>query len=110
MTTYAILALLAAFTLDGGMIRNAVWILMAGLAAKTYIAYRAGGGLLLSLALALEDREAPFRDHDREFAVEAQAMLVADAVEANYGAWSGIPRLPVPAGRIFDARVFELDL
>jgi hypothetical protein len=42
MTTYAILALLAAFTLDGGMIRNAVWILMAGLAAKTYIAYRAG--------------------------------------------------------------------
>jgi hypothetical protein len=42
LTTYAILALLAAFTLDGGMIRNAVWILMAGLAAKTYIAYRAG--------------------------------------------------------------------
>jgi hypothetical protein len=42
MTTYATLALLAAFTLDGGMIRNAVWILMAGLAAKTYIAYRAG--------------------------------------------------------------------
>ena len=41
ITTYAILALLAAFTLDGGMIRNAVWILMAGLAAKTYIAYRA---------------------------------------------------------------------
>ena len=44
MTTYAALALLAAFTLDGGLIRNAVWILMAGLAAKTYIAYRAGGG------------------------------------------------------------------
>ena len=42
MTTYAIMALLAAFTLDGGLIRNAVWILMAGLAAKTYIAYRAG--------------------------------------------------------------------
>jgi hypothetical protein len=42
MTTYAILALLAAFTLDGGIIRDAVWILMAGLAAKTYIAYRAG--------------------------------------------------------------------
>ena len=42
MTTYAILAMLAAFTLDGGMIRNAVWILMAGLAAKSYIAYRAG--------------------------------------------------------------------
>ena len=42
MTTYAILALLAAVTLDGGMMRNAVWILMAGLAAKTYIAHRAG--------------------------------------------------------------------
>jgi hypothetical protein len=42
LITYAILALLAAFTLDGGLIRNAVWILMAGLAAKTYIAYRAG--------------------------------------------------------------------
>ena len=42
MTTYAILALLAAVTLDGGLIRNAVWVLMAGLAAKTYIAYRAG--------------------------------------------------------------------
>jgi hypothetical protein len=41
MTTYAIVALLAAFTLDG-TIRDAVWILMAGLAAKTYIAYRAG--------------------------------------------------------------------
>jgi hypothetical protein len=41
MTTYGLLALLAAFTLDG-LIRDAVWILMAGLAAKTYIAYRAG--------------------------------------------------------------------
>jgi len=42
MGTYAILAVLAAFTLDGGLLRNAVWILLAGLAAKTYIAYRAG--------------------------------------------------------------------
>ena len=42
MGTYAILALLAAFTLDGGLMRNAVWILLAGLAVKTYIAYRAG--------------------------------------------------------------------
>ena len=42
MMTYAIVALLAAFTLDGGAIRDAVWILMAGLAAKTYIAHRAG--------------------------------------------------------------------
>jgi hypothetical protein len=41
MSTFAALALLAAFTLDG-LFRNAVWILMAGLAAKTYIAYRAG--------------------------------------------------------------------
>jgi len=42
MSTYAVLALLATFTLDGGLIRNAVWILMAGLAAKTYVAHRAG--------------------------------------------------------------------
>ena len=42
MATYAVLALLAAFTLDGGLLRNAVWVLLAGLAAKTYIAYRAG--------------------------------------------------------------------
>jgi len=42
MATYAVLALLAAFTLDGGLMRNAVWILMAGLAVKTYIAYKAG--------------------------------------------------------------------
>jgi len=42
MTIYTIVALLAAFTLDGGAIRDAVWILMAGLAAKTYIAHRAG--------------------------------------------------------------------
>ena len=39
---YAVLALLAAFTLDGGLLRNAVWILLAGLAAKTYIGFRAG--------------------------------------------------------------------
>ena len=42
MGIYAVLALLAAFTLDGGLIRNAVWILMAGLAVKTYIAHKAG--------------------------------------------------------------------
>lgn len=42
MAAYLVLALLAAFTLDGGLIRNAVWILLAGLAAKTYIAYKAG--------------------------------------------------------------------
>ncbi len=42
MGSYAILALLAGFTLDGGLLRNAVWILLAGLALKTYIAYRAG--------------------------------------------------------------------
>ena len=39
---YTVLALLAAFTLDNGLLRNAVWILLAGLALKTYIAYRAG--------------------------------------------------------------------
>ncbi len=42
MATYAILAVLAGFTLDGGLLRNAVWILLAGLALKTWIAYRAG--------------------------------------------------------------------
>ena len=42
MGTYAVLAILAATTLDGAIIRDAVWILLAGLALKTYIAYRAG--------------------------------------------------------------------
>jgi hypothetical protein len=42
MGAYVVLALLAAFTLDGGLMRDAVWILLAGLAVKTYIAYRAG--------------------------------------------------------------------
>jgi hypothetical protein len=41
MSSYAVIALLAAFTLDGTF-RYAVWILMAGLAVKTYIAYKAG--------------------------------------------------------------------
>ena len=42
MSTYTILAILAGTTLDGGMMRNFVWILLAALAFKTYIAYRAG--------------------------------------------------------------------
>jgi hypothetical protein len=42
IVAYVVIALLAAFTLDGGVLRNAVWILMAGLALKTYIAKRAG--------------------------------------------------------------------
>ena len=37
MTTYAVLALLATFTLDGNF-RLVVWIFLAGLALKTYIA------------------------------------------------------------------------
>jgi hypothetical protein len=41
MAAYAVIAALAAFTLDG-VLRVAVWILMAGLAAKTWIAYKAG--------------------------------------------------------------------
>ena len=41
MGTYGALALLAALTLDG-MMRYAVWILMGGLAVKTYIAKKAG--------------------------------------------------------------------
>ena len=42
MATYAILAALAAFTLDGGKIRNAIWIVMAGLALMTYSAHKRG--------------------------------------------------------------------
>jgi len=42
MGAYAAIGVLAAFTLDGGLLRNAVWVLLAGLAVKTYIAYRAG--------------------------------------------------------------------
>lgn len=41
MGSYLLLALLATFTLDG-VFRLAVWILMGGLAAKTYIAHKAG--------------------------------------------------------------------
>jgi hypothetical protein len=41
MSAYAVLAALAAVTLDGAL-RYGVWILMAGLAAKTWIAYKAG--------------------------------------------------------------------
>jgi len=39
MGTYAVLALLAAFTLDGNF-RLAVWIFLAGLGVKTYIAHK----------------------------------------------------------------------
>ena len=42
LSAYAALAVLADFTLDGGLLRNAVWVLMGGLAIKTYVAYRAG--------------------------------------------------------------------
>jgi hypothetical protein len=41
MGAYVVLALLAGFTLDGIM-RNAVWIFLAGLAVKTWIAHKAG--------------------------------------------------------------------
>jgi hypothetical protein len=40
MGCYGVLALLAAFTLDG-KIRLAVWIFLAGLALRTLIAYKA---------------------------------------------------------------------
>ena len=40
MATYAIIAVLATFTLDGKF-RNAVWIFMGAFALKTYIAYKA---------------------------------------------------------------------
>lgn len=39
---YLALAVLAAFTLDGGLLRNAVWVVMGALAVKSYVAYRAG--------------------------------------------------------------------
>jgi hypothetical protein len=42
MTVYAVIAILAAFTLDGGKYRNVVWVLMAGLALKTFAAKKAG--------------------------------------------------------------------
>ena len=42
MSAYAAIAVLAAFTLDGGLLRNAVWVLMAFFAVKSYVAYRAG--------------------------------------------------------------------
>ncbi len=41
MSAYAILALLAAFTLEGAF-RYFIWILMGGLALKTWIAHKAG--------------------------------------------------------------------
>jgi hypothetical protein len=41
LAAYAVFALLAWQTLDG-MLRTAVWILLAGLALKTWIAYKAG--------------------------------------------------------------------
>ncbi len=39
MAAYAVLALLAAFTLDGKFL-YAVWIFLAGIAIKTCIAYK----------------------------------------------------------------------
>lgn len=41
MSSYAVLAALAFFTLDGAL-RYGVWILMGGLALKTWIAHKAG--------------------------------------------------------------------
>jgi len=42
MSVYLVLAILAIFTLDGGIMRNMVLIVLAGLAAKTWIAHKAG--------------------------------------------------------------------
>jgi hypothetical protein len=41
MCAYLVLAVMAALTLDG-MLRAAVWIFLAGLAARTAIAFKAG--------------------------------------------------------------------
>ncbi len=40
MSCYAAMAILAAFLLEG-IVRNALWIFLGGLAVKTLIAYRA---------------------------------------------------------------------
>jgi hypothetical protein len=42
MSCYAALALLAAFTLDGGKLRNLVWLVLGYFAIRTYVSYRAG--------------------------------------------------------------------
>jgi len=41
MAAYTVIALLATLTLDGSL-RYFIWILMAALAFKTYIAHKAG--------------------------------------------------------------------
>ena len=41
LAAYSLLALLAAFTLDG-LLRTTVWLFLGGLAVKTVIAYKAG--------------------------------------------------------------------
>jgi uncharacterized membrane protein YdbT with pleckstrin-like domain len=41
LSVYAVLAVLAALTLDGKLLA-AIWILLAGLTVKTCIAYKAG--------------------------------------------------------------------
>ncbi len=41
LAAYAVLALLATFTLDG-LLRTAVWIFLGGITLKTLIAYKAG--------------------------------------------------------------------
>jgi hypothetical protein len=38
MLTYAVLAILAGFTLDG-VIRTATWVFLAGIALKTYLVF-----------------------------------------------------------------------
>ncbi len=39
LCAYAAIAVLAAFTLDGGKLRNIVWILMGAFALRTYSAH-----------------------------------------------------------------------
>ena len=59
MTVYAVIAILAAFTLDGGKLRNVVWIVMGGLALKTYAAKKAG------LVDPLPPKKGPDDEHQR---------------------------------------------
>ena len=72
---YFAIAVMAFFTLDGGLLRNAVWVVMAALAVKTYVAYRAGW--TVSGEEEASPVEAPPR-LENSGAVEAGDGLVAE--------------------------------
>jgi hypothetical protein len=63
MCVYAVIAVLAAFTLDGGLLRNGVWVLMAFFAVKSYIAYRAGWTLSTDEHHDADDAQEPAEEN-----------------------------------------------